>query len=75
MCVLSIKVLIRKKSGNLFNYPRMWYVCLCMCVCERMQVHIHVCVFVCIHLISILMVSSSFLSLRFAYTLKFPKST
>ena len=24
MCVLSIKVLIRKKSGNLFNDPLMW---------------------------------------------------
>ena len=24
MCVLSIKVLIRKKSGNLFNDPRKW---------------------------------------------------
>ena len=24
MCVLSIKVPIRKKSGNLFNDPRIW---------------------------------------------------
>ena len=24
MCVLSIKVPIRKKSGNVFNYPRIW---------------------------------------------------
>ena len=24
MCVLSIKVSIRKKSGNLFNDPRIW---------------------------------------------------
>ena len=27
MCVLSIKVSIRKKSGNLFNDPR-----ICVCV-------------------------------------------
>ena len=26
MCVLSIKVSIRKKSGNLFNDPRTWFV-------------------------------------------------
>ena len=32
MCVLSIKVSIRKKSGNLFIDPRMW-VCVCVCVC------------------------------------------
>ena len=25
MCVLSIKVLIRKKSGNLFNIPRIYW--------------------------------------------------
>ena len=24
MCVLSIKVLLRKKSGNLFDYPRIY---------------------------------------------------
>ena len=30
MCVLSIKVPIRKKSGNLFNDPRM-YVCMYVC--------------------------------------------
>ena len=29
MCVLSIKVPIRKKSGNLFNDPRTWYICAC----------------------------------------------
>ena len=28
MCVLSIKVPIRKKAGNLFNDP-----CVCVCVC------------------------------------------
>ena len=28
MCVLSIKVPIRKKSGNLFNDPRTIYVLL-----------------------------------------------
>ena len=28
MCVLSIQVPIRKKSGNLFNEPRI-YVCIC----------------------------------------------
>ena len=38
MRVLSIKVPIRKKSGNLFNDPRIYiyiyvYVCVCVCVC------------------------------------------
>ena len=38
MCVLSIKVPIRKKSGNLFNDPRIYiyiyiYICVCVCVC------------------------------------------
>ena len=34
MCVLSVKVPIRKKSGNLFNDPRIypaglvWFLCL-----------------------------------------------
>ena len=28
MCVLSIKVTIRKKSGNLFNDPRIYKICL-----------------------------------------------
>ena len=33
MCVLSIKVPIRKKSGNLFNDPRMYiYIYVCVCV-------------------------------------------
>ena len=27
MCILSIKVPIRKKSGNLFKYPRRIYNC------------------------------------------------
>ena len=47
MCVLWIKVPIRKMSGNLFNDPRMCiyiyvyiYTCVCVCVC--------VCVFVCV---------------------------
>ena len=31
MCVLSIKVPIQKKSGNLFNDPCI-YVCVCVCV-------------------------------------------
>ena len=26
MCVLSIIVPIRKKSGNLFNHPRIYYI-------------------------------------------------
>ena len=35
MCVLSIKVPIRKKSGNLFNDHRIYiYVCVCVCVCK-----------------------------------------
>ena len=44
MCVLSIKVPIRKKSGNLFNDPRVYIyiyiymcVCVCVCVCERQR--------------------------------------
>ena len=33
MCVLSIKVPIRKKYRNLFNDPRIYiYVCVCVCV-------------------------------------------
>ena len=47
MCVLSIKVLIRKKSGNLFNDPRVYiyiYVCVCVCVCVRACVRVCVCV-------------------------------
>ena len=35
MCVLPIKVSIRKKSGNLFNDPRIYiyiYMCVCLCV-------------------------------------------
>ena len=35
MCVLSIKVLILKKSGNLFNDPRVYiyiYIYVCMYV-------------------------------------------
>ena len=38
MCVLSIKVPIRKKSGNLFNDPRIYiyiYIYIDVCVCER----------------------------------------
>ena len=36
MCVLSIKVPIRKKSGNLFNDPR---ICVCL------SVYVYMCVF------------------------------
>ena len=32
MCVLSIKVPIRKKSGNLFNDPSCMYVCMYVCM-------------------------------------------
>ena len=38
MCVLSIKVPIRKKSGNLFHNSRIYiyiYICVCVCVCVR----------------------------------------
>ena len=52
MCVLSIKVPIRKKSGNLFNDPRIYiyiyiyiYVCVCVCVCVCM------CMCVCIRIV------------------------
>ena len=36
MCILSIKVSIRKKSGNLLLAPSMYmymYICVCVCVC------------------------------------------
>ena len=42
MCVLSIKVSIRKKSGNLFNDPRKSFlnsiirIILQICICMRM---------------------------------------
>ena len=41
MCLLSIKVSIRKKSGNLFNDPRVYiyiYACgrVCVCVCYQL---------------------------------------
>ena len=35
MCVLSIKVPIRKKSGNLFNDPRIITACLSYLKCLR----------------------------------------
>ena len=38
MCVLSIKVPIRKKSGNLFNDPR-----ICVCVCLYINLRGYVC--------------------------------
>ena len=38
MCVLSIKVSIRKKSWNLFNDPRV-YICVCECVYMNKQVY------------------------------------
>ena len=37
MCVLSIKVPIRKKSGNLFNDP-----CVCVCVCVYIYIYIYI---------------------------------
>ena len=45
MSVLSIKVPIRKKSGNLFNDPHIYkcvcvFVCLCVCVCVCVCVHV-----------------------------------
>ena len=33
LCVLSIKVPIRKKSGNLFNDLVYIYIYMCVCVC------------------------------------------
>ena len=61
MCVLSIKVPIRKKSGNLSYNPGIYiyiyiyiyilYMCVCVCVCERacvcMNVYIYVCKIFC----------------------------
>ena len=43
MCVLSIKVPIQKKSGNLFNDPCI-YICLCI------YVFIYICIYVCIYI-------------------------
>ena len=45
ICVKSIKVPIRKKSGNLFNDPRI-YMCVCIyiCVCVSLCVCVCVCV-------------------------------
>ena len=52
MSVLSIKVPIRKKSGNLFNDPRVYiyiYMCVCVCVCVSVLcVRVCVCVCVCV---------------------------
>ena len=51
MCVLSIKVPIRKKSRNLFNDPRIYihiyiyiyiYICVCVCVCFKIYIRIYV---------------------------------
>ena len=47
MCVLSIKVPIRKKSGNLFNDPRM-NVRTCVCVCYHICEYAHARVWYCV---------------------------
>ena len=42
MCVISIKVPIRKKSGNLFNDPGMFvYLYCCMNRYGMIQMNIH----------------------------------
>ena len=43
MCVLSIKVAIRKKSGNLFNEPCIFiYICVCVCMCSWVIHYIYI---------------------------------
>ena len=62
MCVLSIKVPIRKKYGNLFNDPRIYYLftyitymyiyinnCICVFIFVHFHIYICVCVCVCVH--------------------------
>ena len=44
MRVLSIKVPIRKKSGNLLTDPRIYiyiYICVCVCVCIYIYIYIY----------------------------------
>ena len=53
MYVLSTKVPIRKKSGNLFNDPRIYIyiymcVCVCVCVCVFVYIHIYIYIYVCV---------------------------
>ena len=52
MCVLSIKVPIRKKSGNLFNDPRMCvFIYICMHVYISIFIHryiLHIYIYVCV---------------------------
>ena len=53
MCVLSIKVPLRKKSGNLSYAPRIYiyiyiYIYMCVCVCVCVCVSVCVCVFIAV---------------------------
>ena len=49
MCVLSIKVPKRKKSGNLFNDPRI-YLSIYLYVCMYLSIYLSVCMYVSIYL-------------------------
>ena len=43
MCVLQIKVPIRKKSGNLLNDPRIYiYIYVCVCGCTHAHIYIYI---------------------------------
>ena len=42
MCVLSIKVPIRKKSVNLFNDPRIYIYIYIYCVCVNIYIYIYI---------------------------------
>ena len=50
-CVLSIKVAIRKKSGNLFNHPRIYIYVMFLCIlykytyrfCAYVYISFHIC--------------------------------
>ena len=52
MCVLSIKVLIRKKSGNIFNDPRIYiyiYIYIySVCLYKQTILYIYICI--CIYI-------------------------
>ena len=49
MCVLSIKVPIRKKSGNLFNDPRL-YICVYVYIYIRIYIYIYIYIYTYIYM-------------------------
>ena len=54
MCVLSIKVPIRKKSGNLFNDPRICifslFLCIYACVYKYASLSLSIYIYICIYI-------------------------